>query len=125
MPEQVDTLRLNPAQALYIQLDDISLTMQEVLRELRHRPTGHIMPLTGIATEIVVVHKITPAWFSLVITNDGPDPLEFLIGEVNQDYVVLNPRETMPVDFDGTLIRGIRLKTAPDQQANFRIFGVY
>lgn len=124
--QQAEVLRINPLQALYIQLDDLNITLTQVLRELQNKPTGHIAPVT-LTINSPVAHEeiLKPVWFSFVITNDGPDDLEFSVNDGAGPYITLRPRETMPIDMQGSVIDRLYFKTRSGETASLRAYGVY
>ena len=122
-PTQVETRRVNPLLALFIELDTLNVTLQHVLEALeRTRPQGRIFPISRTVTSLRG-EKLDPPWFSFHLVNDGPDELEFSINDRKGPFATLPAHESLDVDMIEASIRALYLQSSGT--ANIRAYGVY
>lgn len=124
MPTQVETRRVNPALALFIELDSLNVSLLRVLDALeKTRPQGKIFPITRTITATTIREDVVPAWFSFHLVNDGPDDLEFSINEPSVPFSSLPSGESLDVDMVVASIERIFFRSSGT--ASFRAYGVY
>ncbi len=104
----------------------MNVTLAEMRDELRQRPSGKIAVVTATQTSTIAqIIRLAPPWFGFVLTNDGPDPLQVQVGDVDQ-WATVKATEVLPVDMRGPVVSRILLRVAvTGQQAAYRLFGTY
>lgn len=89
-------------------------------------PEGEVEPVEPIlvtSQERRVIPPIKP-WFSVTITNDGPNPVDVLINsEKSMDWHNMLITEVFTVNMGKGIIKDILLRCDPTQTASVRMVG--
>jgi hypothetical protein len=115
---------VNPELAIHTQLDDLNITLAEVLIELRVRPTGRMVPLAGSQTGVPPTRIfLGDPWFGFTLTNDGPNDLQYNVGDA-QEWCILKPNESIQTDMRQAILSWIVFQCAAGLTANWRLTGI-
>lgn len=121
---QVETRRVDPLLALFIELDTLNITLLRVLESLnKTRPQGKIFPISRVITSVVDEEELAPSWFGFHLVNDGPSELEFSVNDHNGPFCTLPAHETLDVDMIEASINALYFRSGGT--ANIRVYGVY
>lgn len=115
---------INPELAIHTQLDDLNLTLADVLTELRVRPTGEMVPLDETQSgSTPTIHFLDPPLFGFSLTNDGANDLEYNVGG-RQSWCLIRANETIQVDMRQPIIDRIIFRCEAAQAAAWRLTGI-
>lgn len=122
-PDQV----LNPRLQQFVTLDDISVTLRKVLKELSDEAdVGEKEFYSGTATTTIAVIDLTKVApyhpvKSFTLANDSADDIYFTHNNTNNSNMnIVRQNETIPITYNRRVINKIFLKTLAGS-SNYRV----
>ena len=116
--------RVNPIVFEITLLDDLNLTLADMLATLRERPAGNLVPAAGVQSGVTpTTERFDPPLFGFSLTNDGPNTLQYNVGDP-QVWCVLKPNETIQTDMRHAIIGRIAFRCAAGETAAWRLTAV-
>ena len=119
-----EAFRINPLLALFIGIDDLNITMSDLLERTPPLPKGDLVPFSGTQEGgPATIVDLDPPLFGFTLTNDGPDDLQYTPGN-EQAWCTLKKDEVFSTDMRRPIIDRIAFQCAPGATVNWRLTGV-